>query len=45
MKPNQANYQYGDKERFSEACIELCRSVPIDNGGIGVLPEKTPHSN
>ena len=43
MKPNQANYQYGDKERFSEACRALYGAVPSRNG-IGVLSEKTLHS-
>ena len=43
MKPNQANYQYGDKERFSEACRALCGAVPRRNR-IGVLSEKTLHS-
>ena len=43
MKPNQANYQYGDKERFSEACRALCGEVPSRNR-IGVLSEKTLHS-
>ena len=43
MKPNQANYQYGDKERFSEACRALCGAVPSRNR-IGVLSEKTLHS-
>jgi len=43
MKPNQANYQYGDKERFSEACRALSGEVPSRNR-IGVLSEKTLHS-
>ena len=43
MKPNQANYQYGDKERFSEACCALCGEVP-SRKKIGVLSEKTLHS-
>ena len=43
MKPNQANYQYGDKERFSEACRGLCGEVP-SRKKIGVLSEKTLHS-
>ena len=43
MKPNQANYQYGDKERFSEACRALCGEVP-SRKKIGVLSEKTLHS-
>lgn len=43
MKPNQANYQYGDKERFSEACHALCGAVPSRNR-IGVLSEKTLRS-
>ena len=43
MKPNKANYQYGDKERFCEACHAVCGSVPSRNG-IGVLSEKTLHS-
>ena len=43
MIPNQANYQYGDKERFSEACRALCGSVSSRNV-IGVLSEKTLHS-
>ena len=43
MKPNQANCQYGDKERFSVACRGLCGEVPSRNG-IGVLSEKTLHS-
>ncbi len=43
MKPNQANYQYSDKERFSEACRALCGEVP-SRKKIGVLSEKTLHS-
>ena len=43
MKPNQANCQYGDKERFSEACRALYGAVPSRNR-IGVLSEKTLHS-
>ena len=43
MKLNQANYQYGDKERFSEACCALCGAVP-SRKKIGVLSEKTLHS-
>ena len=43
MKPNQANCQYGDKERFSEACRALCGEVP-SRKKIGVLSEKTLHS-
>ena len=43
MKPNQANCQYGDKERFSEACHALYGAVPSRNS-IGVLSEKTLHS-
>ncbi len=43
MKPNQANYQYGDKERFSEACRALCGEVR-SRKKIGVLSEKTLHS-
>ena len=43
MKPNQANYQYGDKQRFSEACRALYGAVPSRNR-IGVLSEKTLHS-
>ena len=43
MKPNQANYQYGDKQRFSEACRALCGEVP-SRKKIGVLSEKTLHS-
>ena len=43
MKPNQANYQYGDKERFSDACRALCGAVP-SRKKIGVLSEKTLHS-
>ena len=43
MKPNQANYQYGDKERFSEACRALCGEMP-SRKKIGVLSEKTLHS-
>ena len=43
MKPNQANYQYGDKERFSEACRALSGEVP-SRKKIGVLSEKTLHS-
>ena len=43
MKPNQANYQYGDKERFFEACRALSGEVPSRNR-IGVLSEKTLHS-
>ena len=43
MKSNQANDQYGDKERFSEACRALSGVVPSRNG-IGVLSEKTLHS-
>ena len=43
MKPNQANCQYGDKERFSEACRALYGAGPSRNR-IGVLSEKTLHS-
>ena len=43
MKSEKENYQYGDKERFSEACHAVCESVPSRNG-IGVLSEKTLHS-
>ena len=43
MKPNQAYCQYGDKERFSEACRALYGAVPSRNR-IGVLSEKTLHS-
>ena len=43
MNPNQANYQYGDKERFSEACRGLCGEVP-SRKKIGILSEKTLHS-
>ena len=43
MKPNPANYQYGDKKRFSEACRALCGEVP-SRKKIGVLSEKTLHS-
>ena len=43
MIPHQANYQYGDKERFSEACRALCGEVPSCKK-IGVLSEKTLHS-
>ena len=43
MKPNQANYQYGDKERFSEACRAFFAEVP-SRKKIGVLSEKTLHS-
>ncbi len=43
MKPNQANSQYGDKERFSDARRALCGSVSSRNV-IGVLSEKTLHS-
>ena len=43
MNPNQVNCQYGDKERFSEACRALCGSVSSRNV-IGVLSEKTLHS-
>ena len=43
MKSNQANDQYGDKERFSEACRALCGVVP-SRKKIGVLSEKTLHS-
>ena len=43
MKSNQANDQYGDKERFSEACRALCGEVP-SRKKIGVLSEKTLHS-
>jgi len=43
MKPNQANFQYSDKERFSEACHALCGEVP-SRKKIGVLSEKTLHS-
>ena len=43
MNPKQANSQYGDKERFNEACRALCGSVPSRNR-IGVLSEKTLHS-
>ena len=43
MNPTQANSQYGDKERFSEACRALCGEVPSRNR-IGVLSEKTLHS-
>lgn len=43
MKPNQANCQYGDKERFSEACRALCGSM-ASRMVIGVLSEKTLHS-
>ena len=42
MKPNQANDQYGDKQRFSEACRALCGAVP-SRSRIGVLSEKTLH--
>ena len=43
MNPKQAKSQYGDKERFNEACRALCGSVPSRNG-IGVLSEITIHS-
>jgi len=43
MNPKQTNYNYGDKERFCEACHAACGSVPSRNG-IGVLSEKTLHS-
>ena len=43
MNLRQTNSQYGDKERFAEACRTLCGSVPNRNG-IGVLSEKTLHS-
>ena len=43
MSPRQANTQYGDKERFCEACHAVCGSVPSRNR-IGVLSEKTLHS-
>jgi len=43
MNPRQTNSQYGDKERFAEACRTLCGSVPTRNR-IGVLSEKTLHS-
>lgn len=43
MKSNRANDQYGDKERFSEACRALCGVVP-SRKKIGVLSEKTLHS-
>ena len=43
MNPEQTNAQYGDKERFREACHAICGSVPSRNG-IGVLSEKTLHS-
>ena len=43
MKPNQANYQYGDKQRFSEACRAFFAEVP-SRKKIGVLSEKTLHS-
>ena len=43
MNPRQANPQYGDKERFCEACHALCGSVSSRNV-IGVLSEKTLHS-
>ena len=43
MKPNQANCQYGDKQRFSEACRALCGELP-SRKKIGVLSEKTLHS-
>ena len=43
MSPEQTNAQYGDKERFSEACHVVCGSVPNRNG-IGVLSEKALHS-
>ena len=43
MKPNQANDQYGDKQRFSEACRALCGEV-LSRKKIGVLSEKTLHS-
>ena len=43
MNSEQTNAQYGDKERFREACHAVCGSVPSRNG-IGVLSEKTLHS-
>ena len=43
MNPRQANSQYEDKERFSEACRASCGSVSSRNR-IGVLSEKTLHS-
>lgn len=43
MNPTQANSQYGDKERFNEACRTLCGEVP-SRKKIGVLSEKTLHS-
>ena len=43
MMPNDANYPYGDKERFCEACRALCGEVP-SRKKIGVLSEKTLHS-
>lgn len=42
MNPEQTNAQYGDKERFCEACHVVCGSVPSRNR-IGVLSEKTLH--
>ena len=43
MNLEQTKYEYGDKERFCEACRALNGSVPSRNG-IGVLSEKTLHS-
>ena len=43
MNPEQTNAEYGDKERFSEACHAVCGSM-LSRNGIGVLSEKTLHS-
>ena len=44
MNSKQANFKYGDKERFCDACHAVCGSGPDRHGGIGVLSEKTLHS-
>jgi hypothetical protein len=43
MKPNQVNYQYDNKERFSAACRALCGEVP-SRKKIGCCQIKTLHT-